>query len=94
MLQNYLAKQKASRQEKYTVLVLSHVRRSTWWNELGGIHRGHLAGGLAFGHWSEKIGRVNAITIASLIALPAVPLWAFVSTPVLLALGAFVMQVA
>jgi SHS family lactate transporter-like MFS transporter len=55
---------------------------------------GAIAGGLAFGHWSEKIGRVNAITIASLIALPAVPLWAFTSTPVLLALGAFVMQVA
>jgi SHS family lactate transporter-like MFS transporter len=55
---------------------------------------GAIAGGLAFGHWSEKIGRINAITIASLIALPAVPLWAFASTPVLLALGAFVMQVA
>jgi SHS family lactate transporter-like MFS transporter len=55
---------------------------------------GAITGGLAFGHWSEKIGRVNAITIASLIALPAVPLWAFASTPVLLALGAFVMQVA
>ena len=48
----------------------------------------------SFGHFSEKIGRVNAITIASLIALPALPLWAFGSTPVLLALGAFVMQVA
>jgi SHS family lactate transporter-like MFS transporter len=55
---------------------------------------GAIAGGLAFGHWSEKIGRINAITIASLIAVPAVPLWAFASTPVLLALGAFVMQVA
>ena len=55
---------------------------------------GAIAGGLAFGHWSEKIGRVRAITIASLIALPAIPLWAFGSTPVLLALGAFVMQVA
>ena len=55
---------------------------------------GAIAGGLAFGHWSEKIGRVNAITIASLIALPALPLWAYASTPALLALGAFVMQVA
>ena len=55
---------------------------------------GAIAGGLAFGHWSEKIGRVNAITIASLIALPALPLWAYASTPTLLALGAFVMQVA
>jgi MFS transporter, SHS family, lactate transporter len=55
---------------------------------------GAIAGGLAFGHWSERIGRVNAITIAALIALPALPLWAYGSTPVLLALGAFVMQVA
>ena len=37
---------------------------------------GAIAGGLIFGHLSEKIGRVNAITIAALIALPALPLWA------------------
>jgi MFS transporter, SHS family, lactate transporter len=54
---------------------------------------GAIAGGLTFGHISERIGRVNAITIAALIALPALPLWAYSSTPVLLALGAFVMQV-
>ena len=55
---------------------------------------GAIAGGLSFGHVSEKIGRVNAITLAAVIALPALPLWAYSSTPVLLALGAFVMQVA
>ena len=55
---------------------------------------GAIAGGLTFGHVSEKIGRVNAITVASLIALPALYLWAYSSTPVLLALGAFIMQVA
>jgi MFS transporter, SHS family, lactate transporter len=55
---------------------------------------GAIVGGLAFGHFSEKIGRVNAITIAALIALPALPLWAFSSTPMMLAFGAFVMQVA
>jgi len=55
---------------------------------------GAIAGGLAFGHISERIGRVNAITVAALIALPALPLWAYASTPALLALGAFVMQVA
>ena len=55
---------------------------------------GAIAGGLTFGHLSEKIGRVNAITIAALIALPALPLWAYASTPALLALGAFVMQIA
>ena len=38
---------------------------------------GAIAGGLLFGHLSEKIGRVNAITLAALIALPALPLWAY-----------------
>ncbi len=55
---------------------------------------GAIAGGLSFGHLSEKIGRVNAITVAALLALPALPLWAFSTTPVLLAAGAFVMQIA
>ncbi len=55
---------------------------------------GAIVGGLAFGHFSEKVGRVNAITIAAVLALPALPLWAFSATPVMLALGAFVMQVA
>jgi SHS family lactate transporter-like MFS transporter len=55
---------------------------------------GAIAGGLFFGHISEKIGRVNAITIASLLALPVIPLWAFSSTAVMLAIGAFVMQFA
>ena len=55
---------------------------------------GAIAGGLFFGFISEKIGRVNAITIASLLALPVIPLWAYSSTAVLLAVGAFIMQVA
>ena len=55
---------------------------------------GAIAGGLFFGFLSEKIGRVNAITIASLLALPVIPLWAYSSTAVLLAVGAFVMQIA
>ena len=55
---------------------------------------GAIVGGLTFGHFSEKIGRVNAITIAALIALPAIPLWAYPSTPVVLAVGAFIMQIA
>jgi MFS transporter, SHS family, lactate transporter len=55
---------------------------------------GAIVGGLSFGHFSERIGRVNAITIAALIALPALPLWAYATTPVLLAAGAFVMQIA
>ena len=37
---------------------------------------------------------LNGLVSGLLIALPAIPLWAFSSTPVLLALGAFVMQVS
>jgi MFS transporter, SHS family, lactate transporter len=55
---------------------------------------GAIAGGLFFGYISEKIGRVNAITIGSLLALPMIPLWAYGSTPVMLAIGAFIMQFA
>jgi SHS family lactate transporter-like MFS transporter len=55
---------------------------------------GAIAGGLAFGALSEKIGRINAITLACLISLPSIPLWAYSTTPFMLAMGAFIMQVA
>jgi len=55
---------------------------------------GAILGGIVFGVLSERIGRVNAITLAAFIALPALPLWAFSATPVTLALGAFIMQVS
>jgi len=53
---------------------------------------GALLGGVAFGSWSEKIGRRRAIVVAALLAIPAIPLWAFSHTAVTLALGGFVMQ--
>jgi SHS family lactate transporter-like MFS transporter len=55
---------------------------------------GAIVGGIGFGIWSETIGRKRAIVIASLLALPVLPLWAFSTTPLLLGLGAFLMQVA
>jgi len=55
---------------------------------------GAIAGGLFFGYISEKIGRVNAITIGALLALPVIPLWAFSSTAVMLSIGEFIMQFA
>jgi SHS family lactate transporter-like MFS transporter len=55
---------------------------------------GAIVGGIGFGIWSEKVGRKRAIIIASLLALPVLPLWAFTATPLLLAIGAFLMQVA
>jgi SHS family lactate transporter-like MFS transporter len=58
------------------------------------LNIGAIIGGLFFGWASEKIGRKRAIFIAALIALPVLPLWAFSSTPVLLALGAFLMQIS
>lgn len=58
------------------------------------LNIGAIVGGLFFGSVSEKIGRRKAIFIASLLALPVLPLWAFSSGPVMLALGAFLMQIA
>ncbi len=55
---------------------------------------GAIVGGIGFGIWSERIGRKRAIILASLLALPVIPLWAFSTTPLLLALGAFLVQVA
>jgi len=55
---------------------------------------GAIVGGISFGIWSERIGRRRAIVIASLLALPVIPLWAFSSTPLLLGIGAFLIQVA
>jgi SHS family lactate transporter-like MFS transporter len=55
---------------------------------------GAICGGLFFGSISDKIGRRRSIMIAALIALPALPFWAFGWTPLILAVGAFLMQVA
>ena len=54
---------------------------------------GAMIGGIAFGTLSQRIGRKWAIIIAALLALPVLRLWAFSTTPVLLALGAFLMQI-
>jgi SHS family lactate transporter-like MFS transporter len=58
------------------------------------MNLGAIVGGIGFGIWSEKIGRKRAIIVASALALPIIPLWAFSSTPLLLGLGAFLIQVA
>jgi SHS family lactate transporter-like MFS transporter len=55
---------------------------------------GAICGGLFFGSISETLGRRRAIMAAALIALPALPFWAFGSTPLLLAAGAFLMQIS
>lgn len=54
---------------------------------------GAIIGGIAAGSLSERIGRRRMIVIAALLSLPVIPLWAFSTSPVLLAIGAFLMQV-
>jgi SHS family lactate transporter-like MFS transporter len=55
---------------------------------------GAIIGGIGFGWLSERIGRRRAIMSAALLALPVIPFWAFGSTPLILGIGAFFMQVA
>jgi SHS family lactate transporter-like MFS transporter len=55
---------------------------------------GAIIGGLVFGFWSQRIGRRRAIIIASLLSLPVLPLWAFSATPLMLGVGAFLLQIA
>ncbi|MBW4034333.1 MAG: MFS transporter [Proteobacteria bacterium] len=54
---------------------------------------GAMIGGIAFGLLSQKIGRRLTIGIAAGLAIPLIPLWAFSMTPVMLGLGAFLMQI-
>src|SRR6201994_1585434 len=53
---------------------------------------GAICGGILFGSLSENWGRRQCIVIASLLCLPVIPLWAFSQGPVLLAIGAFLVQ--
>jgi SHS family lactate transporter-like MFS transporter len=55
---------------------------------------GAILGGIGFGFLSERIGRRRAIIFAALLALPVIPFWAFGTAPVVLAIGAFLMQVS
>jgi MFS transporter, SHS family, lactate transporter len=55
---------------------------------------GAILGGLGFGFLSQRIGRRRAIMIAALLALPIIPFWAFGTTPLVLAVSAFLMQIS
>jgi SHS family lactate transporter-like MFS transporter len=55
---------------------------------------GAILGGITFGALSERIGRRRGIVIAALATLFVIPLWAYGTSPVMLATGAFFMQFA
>jgi SHS family lactate transporter-like MFS transporter len=57
------------------------------------LNLGALVGGLYFGALSERIGRRRAIILAALLAIPVIPLWTHGGSLLLLALGAFLIQV-
>jgi len=54
---------------------------------------GAILGGWAFGFWSQSLGRRRAMIVACLLSLPVAYLWAYSTTLVGLASGAFLMQV-
>jgi MFS transporter, SHS family, lactate transporter len=60
--------------------------------QLGSV--GAIIGGITFGSLSQRLGRRRTIILAALLALPIIPLWAFSTTPLFLALGAFLLQIA
>src|SRR5580692_2693492 len=53
---------------------------------------GAIAGALVIGHYSDRLGRRYAVILALTISALSIPLWAFGSTMVMLALGSFMMQ--
>ena len=54
---------------------------------------GAIIGGISFGSLSERLGRRHTIIITAVMSLFVLPLWAFSTTAVWLAVGAFLMQV-
>jgi MFS transporter, SHS family, lactate transporter len=54
---------------------------------------GAIIGGVSFGSLSERFGRRHTIIVAAMLSLFVLPLWAFSTSMVWLAVGAFLMQV-
>src|SRR5271155_4346523 len=54
---------------------------------------GAIIGGISFGSLSERFGRRRIIIIAAALSLVVLPLWAFSTSAIWLAVGAFLMQV-
>lgn len=56
------------------------------------LNLGAITGGLFFGALSERIGRKRAIVAAALLALPIIPVWSHGTTPLVLGVGVFLLQ--
>src|SRR5258708_622742 len=54
---------------------------------------GAILGALVIGHYSDRLGRRFAIILALIICALSIPLWAFGSTIVMLAIGSFAMKI-
>jgi MFS transporter, SHS family, lactate transporter len=54
---------------------------------------GAVIGGISFGSLSERFGRRRIVIICAVLSLVVLPLWAFSTSAVWLAAGAFLMQV-
>jgi MFS transporter, SHS family, lactate transporter len=54
---------------------------------------GAIIGGISFGSLSERFGRRHTIIITAVLSLVVLPVWAFSTSVVWLAVGAFLMQV-
>jgi MFS transporter, SHS family, lactate transporter len=77
-----------------TFLQLQHHLTSQTVSTIAVIYNiGAIIGGIAFGTWSERIGRRHAIMIAAALVLPIIPLWALSQSVWQLALGAFLIQI-
>src|ERR1700736_5818603 len=53
---------------------------------------GAIIGGVSFGYLSDRVGRRRSIVLALVLAIAAIPLWAFSPSIIGLVIGAFAMQ--
>jgi SHS family lactate transporter-like MFS transporter len=53
---------------------------------------GAILGGLTMGYYSDRVGRRRAMVTSLLLAVVAIPLWAYAPSTALLVAGAFVLQ--
>ena len=57
------------------------------------LNLGAIVGGLTFASFSQSFGRRKTVILVALLALPVIYFWASAQTAMMLALGAFLMQI-